>query len=93
MAGLASTPTPPYYAVIFSSIRKENDNGYEITAQQMLELASKQPGFLGFETARQEIGLSVSYWQSLEAIQKWKQNSEHQQAQAHAGDWYSAFRV
>ena len=89
----ATTPRPPYYAVIFSSVRSDGDNGYVETARQMLELASKQPGFLGFETARQEIGISVSYWSTLEAIKAWKENPLHRQAQSRARDWYRVFRV
>lgn len=59
----------------------------------MLALAAEQPGFLGFESARQEIGISVSYWASLEAIQRWKEHAEHRLAQGQARDWYAAFRV
>lgn len=93
MAAPATTPKPPYYAVIFTSVRADGDNGYSAMAQQMVELASKQPGFLGFETARQEIGISVSYWSSLEAIKAWKEDTAHRQAQNRAKDWYKAFRV
>lgn len=93
MAAPATTPQPPYYAVIFTSIRTKGDNGYADTAKQMLQLASAQPGFLGFETARQEIGISVSYWATLEAINAWKENVTHRQAQGKANNWYSAFRV
>ena len=93
MATPAATPQPPYYAVIFTSVRTEGDNGYGETAKQMLELASRQPGFLGFETARQEIGISVSYWSTLEAIMAWKENMSHRQAQSRAKDWYASFRV
>ncbi len=93
MQTVAKTPTPPYYAVIFSSIRSDGDNGYAEAAIQMLELASSQPGFLGFETARQEIGISVSYWASLEAIQSWKENAEHRKTQKKAKVWYGSFRV
>ena len=93
MAQPATTPKPPYYAVIFTSIRTDGDNGYGEAAKQMLELASKQPGFLGFETARQEIGISVSYWSTLEAIKAWKENATHRQAQGRAKDWYKALRV
>jgi heme-degrading monooxygenase HmoA len=89
----AQTPKPPYYAVIFTSIRTDGDNGYGEVAQQMLSLASEQTGFLGFETARQDIGISVSYWSSLEAIAAWRQNYSHKQAQSRAKDWYKAFRV
>lgn len=93
MPSLAPTPQPPYFAVIFTSIRTNNDNGYTETAKQLLELASNQPGFLGFESARQELGISVSYWASMEAIAAWKENSIHRHAQNRAKDWYQAFRV
>jgi heme-degrading monooxygenase HmoA len=93
MVAPAITPKPPYFAVIFTSVRHDGDNGYSEAAKQMLELASKQPGFLGFETARQEIGISVSYWSSLEAIKAWKENTTHRQAQNRAKDWYKTFRV
>lgn len=93
MTAPATTPQPPYYAVIFTSVRTEGDNGYGETAKRMLELASKQPGFIGFETARQEIGISVSYWSSVEAIKAWKEDAIHRQAQSRAKDWYKAFRV
>jgi len=90
---LLQTPQPPYFAVIFTSIRTESDNGYGETAEQILKLASEQPGFLGFESARQDIGISVSYWTSLEAIAAWKVHIAHRQAQGRAKDWYKAFRV
>jgi len=93
MTTVTKTPAPPYYAVIFTSTRLDGDNGYTETAREMLELASRQPGFLGFETARQEIGISVSYWSSLEAIKAWKENAAHRQAQRRAPGWYREFRV
>ena len=93
MTTLATTPAPPYYAVIFSSIRTAGDQGYTQTADEMVALAAQQPGFLGFESTRQEIGISVSYWSSLEAIAAWKANVTHRQAQSRAKDWYQVFRV
>lgn len=93
MVSAAQTPQPPYFAVIFTSVRTEGDNDYAETAKQMLELASAQPGFLGFESARQEIGISISYWSSQEAIMAWKENVAHRQAQSRAKDWYKQFRV
>ncbi len=93
MSAPAVTPEPPYYAVIFTSVRTDGDNGYAETANAMLRLASEQPGFLGFETARQELGISVSYWSSLDAIKAWKEVSAHRHAQNRAKDWYTAFRV
>lgn len=89
----ATTPQPPYYAVIFTSVRHDGDNGYGAAAKQMLELASTQPGFLGFETARQEVGISVSYWSTREAITAWKENIAHRQVQSRAKEWYKTFRV
>jgi heme-degrading monooxygenase HmoA len=93
MVSPVHTPEPPYYAVIFTSVRTDGDNDYEETANQMVALASEQPGFLGFESARQEIGISVSYWASREAISAWKENVLHRRAQDRAKDWYSSFRV
>ena len=89
----AKTPHPPYFAVIFTSVRTDGDHGYGETAAQMLALAAEQPGFLGFESARQDIGITVSYWASEAAIAAWKANVAHRQAQAQARDWYQAFRV
>jgi heme-degrading monooxygenase HmoA len=93
MAAPATTPRPPYYAVIFTSVRTDEDNGYGDMAKRMVDLASTQPGFLGFETARQEVGISVSYWSTLEAIKAGRENATHRQAQARVKVWYSAFRV
>ncbi len=90
----AQTPTPPYYAVIFTSIRTEGDNGYAEMAEHMVDLAAKQDGFLGVESAREEIGITVSYWRDLESIKKWKENTEHLFAQKMGHDvWYSAFKT
>lgn len=88
-----SSTNPPYYAVIFTSIRTNEDSGYAEIASQVLEEAKKQDGFLGFESARNEIGISVSYWSSLEAIEKWKANSLHKIAMQKTKDFYSYFRV
>jgi heme-degrading monooxygenase HmoA len=89
----ATTPDPPYYAVIFTSIRHHGDDGYADMARQMRALAAQQPGFLGFESAREEIGITVSYWSTPEAIRAWKENAAHRLAQGRAKDWYKTFRV
>ena len=90
----ASTPKPPYFAVIFTSIRQPGDDGYAETADRMLRLAAGQPGFLGFESARQEIGITISYWESMDAIANWKANAEHLDAQRRGRrDWYKWYRV
>lgn len=70
-----------YYAVIFTSLLSEDTEGYQAMAQQMEALAKQQPGYLGFESARDGLGIAVSYWESLDAIQQWKQNLDHLQAQ------------
>ncbi|GGB15693.1 antibiotic biosynthesis monooxygenase family protein [Agarivorans gilvus] len=94
MSSIATTPKPPYYAVIFTSVRAEVEQGYQQAAKRMLELAEQQPGFLGFESAREETGISVSYWSDLDAIKNWKLNAEHQQAQIQGRNtWYAEFKV
>lgn len=94
MSEIAKTPEPPYYAVIFSSHRTEGDNDYSATAERMIDLASQQPGFLGVESVRENLGITVSYWESLEAIRNWKRNAEHREVQRLGREqWYSEFRV
>ena len=91
---ISKTPKPPYYAVIFSSTRTEGDNGYIDMAIRMEELAREQEGFLGIESARSEVGITVSYWRDLESIKKWKQNSEHLEAQRKGrSDWYKSYKT
>ncbi len=91
----AHTPAPPYYAVIFSSMRTEGDQGYGEAATRMLELAREQPGFLGVESAREGgLGITVSYWQSEAAILAWKQQAEHKAVREQGrARWYSAFQT
>ena len=94
MSGIAKTPEPPYFAVIFSSVRTKGDRGYGAMADRTLELAAQQEGFLGIESAREEVGITVSYWASEEAIKNWKQNAEHLEAQRLGHNvWYADFRV
>ncbi len=90
----AGTPEPPYWAVIFTSRLKKKIHGYAETTRQMEELARKQPGFLGVESIRDENeGITVSYWESEQAIRDWRDHPEHRAAQARAGEWYDAYRV
>jgi heme-degrading monooxygenase HmoA len=91
---IANTPSPPYYAVIFTSVRTRDDNGYANAAQRMAELAAMQPGFLGYESARNDMGITVSYWETLEAIKNWKNNSEHLIVQQAGKDvFYTAYKT
>lgn len=85
-----------YYAVIFTSIRTKGDNGYKRMSEKMEELAAEQPGFLGIESAREDrgTGITVSYWESLEAIKAWKAHSEHKIAQKFGKEkWYQDYTV
>jgi len=94
MSAIAKTPNPPYYAVIFSSVRRDGDHGYGAMADRMVELAAQQEGFLGIESSREEVGITVSYWASEEAIRNWKRNTEHLEAQRLGREaWYSEFKV
>jgi len=83
-----------YYAVIFTSKRTEGDKGYAHMANKMEELARQQAGFLGIESAQGESNITVSYWESLEAIKSWKGNTAHLYTQEKGKqDWYSWFKV
>ncbi len=98
MTGLADTPEPPYFAVIFSSIPSgEDGEGYARMAERMLALAARQPGYLGVESTRDEesgLGITVSYWESEAAIRAWRCDAEHLLAQRLGRDcWYQAFRL
>ena len=91
---IAVTPAPPYYAVIFTSTQTSDTAGYGAMADAMFALAAQQPGFLGIESARDSIGITVSYWESLEAIAAWKQNSSHLIAQQRGrAQWYQDFKT
>ena len=93
---IAKTPEPPYYAVIFTSLRTDGDRGYQKMAERMFELASQQPGFLGVETARAAngLGITVSYWTNEDAIKNWKANAEHRIAQETGQKmWYADYQL
>lgn len=92
----ATTPEPPYYVVIFSSKRTDGDNGYAETAQALFELASRQPGCLGMESARSAdgFGVTAAYFSDEAAIRQWKENARHMAAQQRGKeDWYSRYSV
>lgn len=94
MALIADTPKPPYYAVIFTSLKNADDNGYRQMAERMVELAEQQDGFLGIESVSEEVGITVSYWRDLESIKSWKNNTEHSYAQKKGHEsWYLSFKV
>lgn len=92
----ATTPKPPYYAAIFTSQRREGDLGYAAMADRMAELAAQQPGYLGAESTRDSrgFGITVSYWESEDAIRHWKANAEHALARETGRSiWYTHFEL
>ena len=95
--GIAKTPEPPYYAVIFTSKRATDDGqAYGVMAQRMVDLGSRYAGFLGIESARgaDGVGITVSYWRDEASILAWKRDTEHQKAQRGGREaWYDRFEV
>ena len=92
---IAKTPEPPYYAVIFTTLRSRDDVGYAEMAEKMFALAESQPGYLGIEIAGQgRHGIGISYWADEASIHAWKRNSEHLAAQHHGRDrWYDSYML
>jgi len=84
----------PYYAVIFTSTQTKQTEGYNEMAQKMEALAKQEEGFISIDSVREEVGITVSYWKNLDAIKKWKKNSEHLLAQKKGRqNWYSWYNV
>ncbi|MBL0882139.1 MAG: antibiotic biosynthesis monooxygenase [Chitinophagaceae bacterium] len=91
---IAATPAPPYYAVIFTNQLTSHTEGYEAMAQRMAELAMIQKGYLGYESVRNGLGITISYWESLDDIRNWKANAEHIIAQEMGRDiWYKYYKT
>ena len=94
MSLIAETPEPPYFAVIFTSLTTGFSEAYAETAARMNELAAQQPGFLGVESAREELGITISYWSDLDSIKRWKRQAEHLEAQKMGREkWYSDYKT
>ena len=91
---IAKTPTPPYYAVIFSNLRTDIAEAYGEMAHLMVQQAEQQPEYLGHESVRNGLGITISYWENLEAIKNWKANTDHLVAQKFGREkWYSAYKT
>jgi heme-degrading monooxygenase HmoA len=94
---MAVPSSRPYYAVVFTSLRTDlDDDGYAKTADRMEQLARDQPGFLGVESARgaDGVGITVSYWDSLESIRRWREHAEHKLAQRDGkAKWYASYHL
>ena len=94
MAGFAQTPSPPYFVVIFTSCLSETVEGYAEMSDTMVALAEQQDGFLGMESARDALGITLSYWSSRAAIARWKEQVDHRAAQQIGKHtWYSSYQV
>jgi heme-degrading monooxygenase HmoA len=92
----AQLPAPPYYAVIFSSLRTAGDAGYAAMGDRMVTLAQEQPGFLGVESTRDAngFGITVSYWTDEASIRAWKNHAEHRIAQETGmQSWYEHYET
>jgi len=81
--------------VIFTARRAEQpDDGFAETDQRLFALAEEQPGFLGYETSGGDVGITVSYWDSEDAIAAWKANAEHVAAQCEGrARWFDSYVV
>ena len=97
MPFVASTPKPPYYAVVFTSINADVDQSEHVaTNTRMMELASRYDGYLGIESARSadRTGITVSYWRDMESIAKWARNPEHIVAKRNGREiWYTHYML
>jgi heme-degrading monooxygenase HmoA len=94
-SGLAHTPEPPYWAVIFSARRNHRPGDqFDETDERMMKLAAQQPGYLGVETAATDIGITVSYWADEASIAEWRRNADHAFAQYEGRTrWYDAYEL
>ena len=91
---IAKTPNPPYYAVIFTSVKNEVGDDYTSMADLMVKMASEQDGFLGMESVSNEMGITISYWANIESIKNWKENSNHRIAQELGKKmWYKQYKT
>ncbi len=90
----ANTPNPPYYAVIFTSKRSDGDNGYSDMSEIIESLVKEQPGYLGMESVRNEIGITVCYWKDMDSIMAWSKNLKHKEAKEKGkSEWYKQYKV
>ena len=92
----ANTPTPPYYAVIFTNQLSDDDAGYGAMAEKMLSLALEHPGCYGAESTRDTtgLGITVSYWKDEASIADWKADAKHLVAQTMGIErWYSHYEL
>ena len=94
---MATTPAPPYVAVVFTNQRKAGDDPeYDAATVRMEQFAAQVPGFLGIESARSPdgTGITVSYWTDEEAIARWRDHPHHVETQARGREeWYAWYEL
>ena len=83
------------YAVIFKAKIKKLDDSYFQMANRMRQLAIHEYGCQEFTAVTEGSDeIAISYWNNLEDIKKWKQNSEHLVAQELGQTkWYEEYSV
>lgn len=93
MSRIVETPAPPYYAVIAPAALTRDIAGYPELAQRLIACAGEVDGFIGIETCyRENFVLAVSYWRSLQAIERWRDHPDHRAAKQHARDrWFAQY--
>lgn len=93
-ARIARTPPPPYYVVTTTT---ELLPGYERQMHldigiELYSQANAAGGFLGLEVFMENgASIAASYWESAEAIERWRKHSAHEHAKALAKkSWFGA---
>ena len=96
MAMIVKTPKPPYYTVVFTSVRTNIDEGYTEMNDSLWEDAQKLDGFIGSESLRNEdgFGVTVLYFKDMETIHEWSKYQKHLRAKEMGKQkWYADYRV
>lgn len=84
------------YSVIYTAKLREDALKYREAAEQMEKKMRTYDGFVSFESARgaDGFGITVCIWESLEALQAWKKDLDHQEAQRRGKtEWYEYYKV
>ncbi|MCH7534628.1 MAG: antibiotic biosynthesis monooxygenase [Bacteroidetes bacterium] len=91
---IINTPSPPYYAIIFTALLNDDLTGYYETSERLMELAKDYEGFYGMEEVADKWEINISYWKDVESIMEWRNNSEHIIAQEKGKkQWYECFKM
>jgi len=96
MLTMAGIFPKPYYAVIFISQKNTDDPAFDRMGALVAEKVASAKGFLGMDRHRTAggLGFSISYWDSLENIRAWRDETVHAAGQKTAREkWYSAYTI